>query len=154
MIAELQALTLEQFQRAVADNLIRGEDPVETAAFSSPQLVQRTHAALDALIKQTNAQITLRRRQDRLDPTWERNARYFITQAGFMRRVIAPIAYQVQESQPAAPGRPSPRSRAAKRLQERHIEEYLDLVREEREAMVRENRERRRAQREQHRRGD
>lgn len=137
VIAEFQEFTDQEYQRALADNLL-AEDPVETAAFHSDELVERTLLAAVHLVKSTNAALV--RRAGESAKQWERRAGYFRTVAGVERRRAQTIVDGLRARQGRVSNAPNPRARAARELQKRHAEEFVLLVRKHEREIIEEGR--------------
>ena len=137
MIEELSALPEDEYTRALGRNLT-DEDPVETAAFRSPELVQRTAIAARMLIEQTTT--TIKRREGESTGQWKHRATQFRILAQRERHVCTVIVDGLRAQRGILPNSPSPRARAARRLQRAHPEEFLRYVREAREEIREENR--------------
>lgn len=130
MIEELSALTDEQFTRALGRNLT-DEDPVETAAFRSPELVQRTAIAARHLVAQTAT--TLKRRSDESNSAWQARAKRFRLVAEREQAVCTTIINGLRAQSGVLPNAPQPRSRALRRLARENPVRFLEILREEQE---------------------
>lgn len=145
MIATLSALTEEDYARWLGDNLVE-EHAVDTAAFRSPELVERTWAALRALLASTQ-----KRLNNETDRQRKQRTQYFVTRASQERRIVEAIRDGLRAQRGILSAAPNPRARAARELQRNHPVEYLELVRKHEQAIIDERRARRAEQRGQRR---
>lgn len=130
LIEQFQGYPDQQYAEALADNVM-DPDPVETAAFRSEQLAQRSLVAARYLIDNVNNQ--LRRKEGESGKAWAARAEHYRTRIGMERRLLETIVAGLRARAGIVPNAPNPRGRAMRELARRHPQEYLALVREEQE---------------------
>ncbi|MFB7890406.1 hypothetical protein ACFCZ3_20370 [Cellulosimicrobium cellulans] len=143
MIEELSALTDNDFARALGENLT-DENPVETAAFRSPELVQRTAIAARHLVAQTAT--TIKRRSDESNSAWQARAKRFRLLAEREQAVCTTIINGFRAQNGVLPNAPQPRSRALRRLARENPVRFLEILREEQEIDREKNRQKKEEQ--------
>lgn len=121
-VGELSALTDKRYAEALAD-CVMDPDPVEQAAFRSPELAPRSMVAARYLIDHVNTAIRREGESGRA-----RRAEHFRDRVGMERRMLEAVAGSNGESAV------NPRGRAMRRLAQAHPREFLALVREEQAA--------------------
>lgn len=138
-VANLTELPDQQFAEALAD-CVMDPDPVEQAAFRSDDLALRALVAARYLIDNVNA--TIRQRADESGKAWALRAEHYRNRIGMERRLLESIVAGIRARDGQIMAAPNPRGRAMRRLAEKHPQEFLELVRDEQEAVA----ERRRAE--------
>lgn len=131
VLADLAELDDEGFADALADCIMR-PDPVEQAAFRSPQAAERSLIAARYLIDNVNS--TIRKNDGESDGSWRHRAEHFRNRVGMERRMLQAIVDGLRAQQGRLPNAPNPRARAREVLARRHPQEYLSILRELEEA--------------------
>jgi hypothetical protein len=143
-IAMLAGESDERFAESLADNIM-DPMPEETAAFRSPELVARSVAAAKYLIDHVNTVIRTKTGDETSDKDVRRRREAFRNRVGYERRLLEEILRSEELQRGIIRNAPNPRARALRRLKQRHLAEYQDLVREETEKIAQERRDARRA---------
>jgi hypothetical protein len=132
LIEAFTALTEVDFRRALEANLA-DELLVETGAFRSPALAERSLSALRVIIDQSNTRLDRRSNENNRD--WESSQRRWRDRAGQERRLLTTIVAGLRAQAGFESCAPSARGRAARELQSLRPVEYLNLVRKH-EALI------------------
>lgn len=135
-IAYLSGLENVPYAESLADNIM-DPDPVETAAFRSPELAKRSLAASEHLLDDVNARLRRGAPAGESAKSFERRAGYFRQNVGIERRLLRAIVDGQRAARGIVPNAPKPRGRAMRRLAQLNLAgdvpkgTYARLVREE-----------------------
>lgn len=130
LVEHLDALSDVAFAEALADNIM-DPDPDETAAFRSPQLVNRSADATRYLLARVNTEFRQRPGESR--GSWGKRAAAYRDRVGLERRRLETIIAGLKAQNGILTAPPNPRGRAMRELARRHSAEFLAIVREEQE---------------------
>jgi hypothetical protein len=127
----------KEFASLVRAELSGNATPDEVAALRSDELVARWKRALDALLVESEEQLSsVLGRDDPFSKEWRRRRHRWAQQVTTRRKEVVPLLNSLYmrrtaERRAQGPRVPSPRNRAINRLIEAHQEEFDRLVREE-----------------------